>query len=298
MGLFVKHNATGLPTNSRIKGASGSVEQVFAPLEVPGFCATLVEHQGLELAVPAQAEHRLSIALGRRPGVTTNILGCMETQTLNNFAVNTVPSNMDSEVIDPKPGRFLFLRYSSKLASGWENLDPALMEPRPGVNQDDPLLKWLSREMLREIENGPDSASSMMIEGIALQVVAHIVRRYHDPSYDRSIKGGLAPWQVTRVTDYMESEMHLNLRLSDLAALVDLSQFHFARAFHEATGFAPHQYLTKLRLARAAEYLVNSDLSIFEIAKAVGYNGAKSLQRPFKRQYRISPREYRRLGKS
>src|SRR5271155_126887 len=45
------------------------------------------------------------------------------------------------------------------------------------------------------------------------------------------IRGGLAPWQIRRVTTYIENHLDTTIRTKDLAAVVRLSAFHFCRAF-------------------------------------------------------------------
>lgn len=58
---------------------------------------------------------------------------------------------------------------------------------------------------------------------------------------DRRTKGGLAPWQLDKVTDFILENLDADVGLDELAALLDLSPFHFCRAFRISTGQPPHR---------------------------------------------------------
>lgn len=111
---------------------------------------------------------------------------------------------------------------------------------------------------------------------------------------DPAPKRGLADWQVRRVTTYMRSMMEQEIGLDELAALVNLSRFHFCTAFRLATGSTPHQWLTNLRIARAKELLADPLLPVTEIGLCVGYQTPSSFAASFRKLVGATPREYRR----
>ena len=55
-------------------------------------------------------------------------------------------------------------------------------------------------------------------------------------------RGGLAPWQVRRTTEYLRDNLARDVTLSELAAVAKLSPFHFARAFKASLGMPPHVF--------------------------------------------------------
>lgn len=112
-----------------------------------------------------------------------------------------------------------------------------------------------------------------------------------DPAAKR---GGLADWQVKRVTNYMRSMMEQEIGLDELAALVQLSRFHFCTAFKKATGRNPHETLTMMRIARAKELLVDAALPVTEIGLCVGYQTPSSFAASFRKTVGMSPSEFRR----
>lgn len=111
---------------------------------------------------------------------------------------------------------------------------------------------------------------------------------------DPAPKRGLADWQVRRVTTYMRSMLEQEIGLDELAALVNLSRFHFCTAFRLATGQTPHQWLTSLRIARAKEMLSDPLLPVTEIALCVGYQTPSSFAASFRKLVGATPSEFRR----
>jgi AraC family transcriptional regulator len=104
---------------------------------------------------------------------------------------------------------------------------------------------------------------------------------------------GLAGWQVKRVTTYMRDNLDQELGLQELAALVNLSRFHFCTAFRMATGYTPHEWLTVQRIERAKAFLRDPELSITDIALTVGYQTSSAFAATFRKIAGVTPTEFR-----
>ncbi len=106
----------------------------------------------------------------------------------------------------------------------------------------------------------------------------------------------LAPWQLNRVMDLMVARFNEELSVAELANAVGLSPFHFTRAFKAATGRPPHRRQMELRIERACAMLRKSELSVIEIAIAVGYGSPQTFARLFRQLMGTTPTDYRRRG--
>ncbi len=105
--------------------------------------------------------------------------------------------------------------------------------------------------------------------------------------------GGLSPGAMRRVREYVEVHLGESIDLSMLAGVAGLSVHHFARQFKQSAGVTPHIYLTQKRVERAQEMLVRTELSLAEIAIAVGFFDQGHLARHFRHLLGKTPREFR-----
>jgi transcriptional regulator GlxA family with amidase domain len=94
----------------------------------------------------------------------------------------------------------------------------------------------------------------------------------------------------------MRLNLHRPLRRGEIAAAVHLSEPHLARIFRSATGRSVVQRLTELRVAIAKSLLLESTLSVGQIAGEVGIISFSHFARTFKSQVGVSPGDYRRTG--
>jgi len=106
-------------------------------------------------------------------------------------------------------------------------------------------------------------------------------------------RGGLADWQVKRVISYMRDNLEQDIGLGELAALINLSRFHFCAAFRRATGCTPYEWLIQQRISRARELLSDPSLPITDIALTVGYGNPSAFTAGFRRVVGMTPSEYR-----
>lgn len=94
-------------------------------------------------------------------------------------------------------------------------------------------------------------------------------------------------------TDYMYSTFHCEVSLDVLAQTSMLSRFHFLRAFKEAFGETPHQFITGIRIDRAKALLATTGLGIAEVGRRVGFDTASTFSRLFRNRTGLYPTEFR-----
>lgn len=86
--------------------------------------------------------------------------------------------------------------------------------------------------------------------------------------------------------------------VTELAARVALSRSAFSNRFRALTGEAPMRYVTRFRLARAAELLRRNDTSLALVARTCGYGSEASFSRAFQRWFGTTPGSYRRRARA
>jgi AraC family transcriptional regulator len=88
------------------------------------------------------------------------------------------------------------------------------------------------------------------------------------------------------------------LSLADIANSAILSRFHFCRTFRDATGVTPGRFLSAIRIYQAKRLLLNTRMSVTDIAFAVGYNSLGSFSNHFTESVGIAPGRFRRISLS
>ena len=105
---------------------------------------------------------------------------------------------------------------------------------------------------------------------------------------------GLSARRLEAILGYIGEHLHAALTLRDLAAVVHLSPYHFARRFKESTGLPPHRYIIARRIERAKQLLRGGDeLSLAQVAARVGFWDQGHFTRHFKRLVGVTPRRFR-----
>lgn len=115
-------------------------------------------------------------------------------------------------------------------------------------------------------------------------------------SHDRHghvVIGGLPEFKLRRVTAYITTNLNRELRLAELAAVMHMSPYHFARLFKKSTGVSPHLFVVHRRIDAATALLAASASSISSIARAVGFRTATHFATTFPRITGVTPSAYR-----
>jgi AraC family transcriptional regulator len=131
-----------------------------------------------------------------------------------------------------------------------------------------------------------------MVRALTVQLMVHLVR-HHCEIAARVPERGLRPQDCRRLSAYIANNLHGDLSVAALAALVQLGPDHFSRAFRAGFDCAPHQYVLQARLALARRLLDDSTLPLAAIAGEAGFTDQSHMCRWFKRAYGVTPGQCR-----
>lgn len=157
---------------------------------------------------------------------------------------------------------------------------------------DDPLhdaVRLLSRELESSLP-GQQTVLDRLLDVALVQALrasfrqdAHAPRWYHasdDPRLEPALRA-------------IHTEPANRWTVNELAARSGLSRAAFARAFQQALGQAPMQYLTDWRMTVARDHLRSRELSIAQIANCTGYASPYAFAAAFRRHHGKSPGRWR-----
>jgi AraC family transcriptional regulator len=100
--------------------------------------------------------------------------------------------------------------------------------------------------------------------------------------------------QVRRLDEWIEARLEATVTLSEMAALLSLSEAQLVRAVRVTTGKSPHAYVVSRRVRRACGLLAQGDLPLAEVALASGFSHQSHLHHWFVRAMGMTPGQYRR----
>lgn len=99
---------------------------------------------------------------------------------------------------------------------------------------------------------------------------------------------------VRAALDFIERNYRDGISVADIARSTGLNPSYFGKVFKETTGRTPQQYLMGFRIAKAAELLKLTSLSVSEVGAEVGYPNQLHFSRAYKKICGLSPREWRK----
>jgi AraC family transcriptional regulator len=103
--------------------------------------------------------------------------------------------------------------------------------------------------------------------------------------------------RIQRGVDFVETRLDEDIALHAIAKAAGISQWHFQRMFRALTGETLKAYIRARRLAGSLDRLLSTDLGILDISLLAGFESQEAFTRAFKKAFRMTPNQYRRLGR-
>ncbi len=161
------------------------------------------------------------------------------------------------------------------------------------VQRQETVLLLVNR-MLYEFEN-----QSSLGKGLCLALLAELLislRRYREGKEENDGNEEMSHSRMRDVAAYLCEHAGEQITLAEVAAHFALSPSHLSRVFHQETGFGVREYLIQYRIRQACDLLMNSDLTVTQIADRCGFSDSNYFGDAFKKATGLSPREYRKLS--
>ena len=107
---------------------------------------------------------------------------------------------------------------------------------------------------------------------------------------------GISP-EIIRCMNYIQSHTNGSVSVEDVAAQIHRSSSYLMRRFKAETGMKVGDYITKCKMEEARDLLVYGERSLAEISAYLGYSSQSYFQNVFKKQYGITPMQYRKQNR-
>lgn len=100
--------------------------------------------------------------------------------------------------------------------------------------------------------------------------------------------------EIAMILEDMRIHFAENKGIAEFAKMCNLSTSRFAHVFAQIVGTSPYKYLLNLRIRQGKYLLINTNLSILDIAKSVGYDDPLYFSRIFKKYEGLSPTQFKK----
>ncbi len=99
---------------------------------------------------------------------------------------------------------------------------------------------------------------------------------------------------VENLRNYIKEFTYSDISVASIASAFNYSEKYIGKRFKARTGMTIHEYINEKRLEKAVNLLESTDMSVTDIASAVGFNNVTYFNKVFKEKYALSPTQYRK----
>lgn len=146
--------------------------------------------------------------------------------------------------------------------------------------------------LFAEIERARDRRDAAALEALALTLAGTVLAAVNDSSSALAAPSARDAKRITAAVRALERDP-ADTSLAALARAAAMSPYHFLRTFRAVVGMAPHQYLLRLRLQRAARRLRAESTAVADIAYDCGFADLSTFNRRFRRVTGLTPTQFR-----
>ncbi|WP_168790552.1 helix-turn-helix domain-containing protein [Paraburkholderia aromaticivorans] len=159
----------------------------------------------------------------------------------------------------------------------------------------DSVIEHVAQILIGELDRAPHPAQTLVVDQVSFALAAHLLRSYNlfEPVVPRVLPA-LSRLEVARVTAYIEDNLDRPIGLVELAAIVNVSRFHFTRLFKRSTGMTAIGFVEQCRIRRAQSLIMETAIPLSEVALMTGFADQSHFTRRFHRHVGCTPAAFAR----
>ena len=250
-----------------------------------------------EIHIPALSQHLL--VLHTKPGLAMNFrcLGVKRETPPPVGSITVIPAGSLTECcsqgkrdafhihLDPEP--------ITRIAGTLFELDLSRIAVPPHGALVAPELRSTMLAVDTELRAG-GVGGPLIIESLANVLAVQLIRHIFGLRLSTRKEGALSRRKLGTIVDYVTANLNGSPTVEQMAALVQLSPYHFTRQFKAATGLPPHQFVITRRVELAQRLLrEHRGISLADVAISAGFSDQSQLSFHFKRIVGLTPGQFR-----
>ena len=213
-----------------------------------------------------------------------------------------LPQDFDSTWDLRDPLTFVHLYYTEQHLKSvaeqvWDR-EPSQIQLNPQSFVADPQIAMIYRHFL--LNNAwQNRENHLQMSTATTLLLNHLIKNYSHTEWQApEVKGGLSPYILKQLLQWIDQHLHLSLTLSDLAEQTQLSEYHFAHMFKQSMHMPPHQYVMLRRLELAHQTLQTTTATITEVSTQYGFSSSSHFSHRFKNHFGYSPSQMLKIVKT
>ena len=176
------------------------------------------------------------------------------------------------------------------------DIDPARVTLRYEAITYDPFIEQVALAISQQL-SAETSAGRLLVKSLGQALSAYLIDRYPEAPLNakppRSSRKPIDDRRMSRVMEFIDTNIERNFTVADLAAVACMSPAHFARCFKATAGRSPHQFVSLMRLELAKRMFADPHQSVSDIAVSTGFSSQSNFSRAFRDATGMTPSAYR-----
>ncbi len=154
------------------------------------------------------------------------------------------------------------------------------------------------KELINEIFDLSRKSSELVDLKISLSISRLLTYMLEEKQLVRKSQSTIHKDEIFRIREYIEAEFSAEIDIDSLSKQINISKFYFIKIFKDLIGQTPYDYLTDIRINTSKKLLFETDLSISEVSKTVGYHDNNNFIKLFKKRTGTTPLKFRSKAKA
>lgn len=155
-------------------------------------------------------------------------------------------------------------------------------------------VEQLFRECIHELQH-QEYGCRTMVRSYVTMLLTYIIRSWRRDGFDtdQSFAQQSDEESIYSITEYIDGHIQENVKVEDLAKMCNMSYSYFAKSFREVYGQSCKKYIEFVRLCKAEDLLMFTNLDLNYISQETGFADCSHFIKVFKEKYGKTPKQYR-----